>query len=276
MSLFISSLNSGSNGNCYFIGNKNEAILIDAGISCRTIEQRMKSLHLDINLIKAVFVSHEHSDHIKGIEILSKKYNLPVYISELTYRHSGLHIHKNNLVHFSDSEVMTFGKISVHAFRKIHDAKDPYSFCACDDEVQIGIFTDLGRCCENVTKWFSGCHAAFLEANYDEKMLSEGPYPYYLKQRISDGRGHLSNTIAHRLFTEYRSEHLTHLILSHLSEKNNSPLIVQQLFDSNSDGVNIIVAPRTEATPVYEITNGKHREIKAGNYFQTSLFSDHT
>lgn len=271
MALYISSLNSGSNGNCYYVGNKNEAILVDAGISCRTIERRMKILNLDIQLIKAIFISHEHSDHIKGVETLSKKYQIPIYISEPTFHHSGLCVEKENVFHFTHKDVIQVGNIKVHAFCKIHDAKDPFSFCICDDEVQIGVFTDIGKCCDNVIHWFKGCHAAFLESNYDDEMLANGQYPYFLKQRISDGRGHLSNAIAHQLFLDHRPEFMSHLILSHLSHNNNSPEIVERLFNSNPGSVHIIVASRNEATPLYEISTVRQKKIKVPVYTQSVL-----
>src|SRR6188472_1535374 len=100
MSLFITSLNSGSNGNCYYIGNETDAILVDAGISCSEIEKRMKRLSLDIHKVKAVFISHEHTDHISGVRVLSKKYKLPVYITHVTQRFGGLRIEKNLITPF--------------------------------------------------------------------------------------------------------------------------------------------------------------------------------
>lgn len=271
MSLFISSINSGSNGNCYYVGNTREAVLVDAGISCSTIERRMKEVHLDIQHVKAIFISHEHIDHIKGVETLSKKFNIPVYISETTYRSSGLDIEIGRLHYFTDDDLITIGNLHVHTFSKIHDASDPFSFVVRDDEVQVGIFTDIGTCCNNLINWFRGCHAAFLESNYDEQMLQNGPYPYYLKKRISDGRGHLSNTIAHQLFADHRPEFMTHLILSHLSQQNNTPEIVEKLFSSVSDDVTITVAPRHQATPVFEITTRETKIIPAVTYQQLRL-----
>lgn len=254
MSLFIASLNSGSNGNCYYIGNKNEAILIDAGISCRTIERRLKEMGIPLNRIRAVFISHEHIDHIKGVETLSKKWELPVYVSADTLANSGLSLHQKSIRHFGDGDVIPVGGMNVHAFSKIHDAADPYSFFVTDGNINIGVFTDIGQCCENVTGWFSKCHAAFLEANYDETMLDEGPYPYHLKKRIAGGRGHLSNNIAHQLFTNHRAGWMSHLILAHLSNNNNEPDIVRELFNTDCRNVHVLIASRKEATPLIEIT----------------------
>jgi phosphoribosyl 1,2-cyclic phosphodiesterase len=253
MSLKITSLNSGSNGNCYYVGNDDEAILIDAGISCRETEKRMSRLKLSMQKIKAIFVSHEHSDHIKGIEVLSKKYKLPVYITNYTLLHAGLKLDKNLLRPFKSFEKITIGNLSVIAFPKLHDACDPYSFVVDCNGINVGVFTDIGAPCEQLIKYFKLCHAAFLEANYDVKMLDNGNYPYHLKRRISGGFGHLSNAQALQLFLDHQPPFMTHLLLSHLSKNNNCPNLVQDLFNKNANGVRMIVASRYEETPVFHI-----------------------
>lgn len=255
MSLFITSLNSGSNGNCYYIGNESEAVLIDAGIACREIEKRMKRLDLSIKKIKAVFVSHEHSDHIKGIEVFSRKYQLPVYITATTLVNSGIRIENHLATFFKPNESIKIGTLNILPFPKFHDAIDPNSFIVECKTIKVGIFTDIGLPCENVIKHFQQCHAAFLEANYDEKKLSESNYPYHLKKRISGGQGHLSNMQALALFKKYRSSFMSHLFLSHLSQNNNTPQLVKDLFDANAAGVEIIIASRYEETAVYHIQN---------------------
>jgi phosphoribosyl 1,2-cyclic phosphodiesterase len=126
MSLFIASLNSGSNGNCYYIGNEEEAVLVDAGISCRETEQRMLRLGLTMQKVKAIFVSHEHIDHIRGIPVLAKKYALPVYITHGTLGYSGMQL--ENTVPFRAFEPVAIGRLQIHAFPKHHDASDPHSF----------------------------------------------------------------------------------------------------------------------------------------------------
>ncbi|MEO5564351.1 MAG: MBL fold metallo-hydrolase [Chitinophagaceae bacterium] len=253
MSLFITSLNSGSNGNCYYIGNDNEAVLIDAGISCRETEKRLNRLGLSIYNIKAIFVSHEHSDHITGISRLSKKYRLPVYITEGTLKSSGLLIEKHLVESFHPNEPVTIGGLTITAFSKFHDASDPHSFMVSDNKVNIGIFTDIGYACKEVIRYFKLCHAAFLESNYCNDMLSQGNYPYYLKKRISSDNGHLSNVQALDIFIKYRGTQLSHLILSHLSENNNCPKLVNRLFNEKAGTTKIVVASRYEETELYSI-----------------------
>ena len=255
MSLYISSLNSGSNGNCYYIGNNKEAVLIDAGISCREIEKRMKRLGLSMSVVKAIFVSHEHGDHIAGIPTLSRKYQLPVYITRNTFRSAFISIEKHLIRSFLPNKVITIGDLAVLAFSKSHDAIDPHSFIVSGPEVTVGVFTDLGFSCPNIISHFSQCNAVFLEANYCEEMLTNGGYPISLKKRISSDGGHLSNTQALELFTSHRGQQLSHLVLSHLSKNNNSPELVSRLFNEKAGATKIIVASRYRESPLYLIEN---------------------
>jgi len=255
MQLFITSLNSGSNGNCYYIGNEHEAVLVDAGISCRETEKRMMRLGLSMRKVKAIFVSHEHSDHIRGIAVLAKKYQLPVFITPATLRNAGPGFTGLRVVPFQADEVVSVGKLNVTAFTKLHDAADPHSFVVACDDVKIGIFTDLGAPCANLIHHFQQCHAAFLEANYDDEMLDKGNYPFHLKRRIRGGKGHLSNKQALALFNAYKPSFMSHVLLAHLSKNNNCPKLVQGLFDAQAGGTEIVVASRFEETPVYTISH---------------------
>jgi phosphoribosyl 1,2-cyclic phosphodiesterase len=254
MSLFISSLNSGSNGNCYYIGNDKEAVLVDLGISCREVERRMKRLNLSIDKVKAVFVSHEHSDHIRGLHSFVKKYSVPVYITTSTLQFGKLYFETDVTRNFRAHETIAVGGLKITAFPKLHDASDPYSFTVSCNDVNVGVFTDIGLPCQNVIDHFQQCHAAFLEANYDDEMLNRGNYPHHLKQRIRGERGHLSNKQALELFKRHRPAYMTHLLLSHLSQNNNSPELVRELFDQNADGVKMVVASRHKETEVYHIS----------------------
>ena len=253
MSLFIASLNSGSNGNCYYVGNERDAVLIDAGISCRETENRMKRIGLSMNKVRAIFISHEHSDHIRGVEVLAKKHGLPVYITPLTYRHGGLMIDSTRVVSFADGESVNVGSLTVTAFSKQHDAAHPHSFMVSYNNINVGVFTDIGIACNNLTTYFKQCHAAFLEANYDEDMLENGRYPYHLKRRIRGGSGHLSNRQALDVFINHRGPLLTHLLLAHLSRDNNDPALVQNLFQTHAGNIRVVVASRYEASAVYHI-----------------------
>jgi phosphoribosyl 1,2-cyclic phosphodiesterase len=261
MQLFITSLNSGSNGNCYYVGNSQEAVLIDAGISCRETEKRMKRLGLSIHTVKAIFISHEHSDHISGLTQLGKKYQIPVFITPETLRNSRLTTEKLRIRSFKGYEPVWIGELCITGFPKLHDASDPHSFIISYQGVTVGVFTDIGAPCAHVIEHFSQCHAAFLEANYDEQLLEQGRYPYYLKKRIRSEHGHLSNVQALELFTTHKPAFMSHVLLAHLSKDNNSPYLVKDLFTSHADGTEVIVASRYQETPVYTI-NYTHAPVK--------------
>lgn len=251
--LFIASLNSGSNGNCYYVGNDKEAILVDAGISCKETEKRMSRLGLRMDKVKAIFISHEHTDHIKGLMVLSAKFNLPVYLTRGTLQGCKFNL-REDLVHLLERhQTIQVGDLQVKAFPKIHDASEPHSFMVSCGETKVGVFTDLGAPCDQLISHFNQCHAAFLEANYDVEMLAKSAYPYFLKKRISGGMGHLSNQQALELFTTHKPANMSHLLLSHLSKDNNCPQLVENLFKQHAGLTEIVVASRHIETAVYTV-----------------------
>ena len=270
MALYFTSLNSGSNGNCYYVGTKTDAVLIDVGLSCRETEKRMKKLGLHMKTVKAIFVSHEHGDHIKGVSTLANKYNLPVYITSKTAKYGPRlisHLSKS----FTANETVTIGGLLINPFLKSHDAADPHSFTISYNGITVGVFTDIGKVCEEVIRHFKICHAVFLETNYDTAMLENGKYPLRLKNRIRGGEGHLSNKEALDLFITHRSPFLSHLLLSHLSKENNSPEMVEELFNRYNNETNIIVASRYRASPVFTIAGRASVSSKAEAYKAVQL-----
>lgn len=264
MSLHIASLNSGSNGNSFYIGGANEAVLIDAGISCRETEARMKSLGLNPAKIRAVFITHEHADHISGIRVFLSKYRIPGYATPGTLKAMEKMSISGGINTLRRDEEFTVGEMSIIPFAKHHDAADPVSFIVTNKNsgVTAGVFTDIGSVCKDLIKYFSKCHAAFLEANYDETMLAEGKYPEYLKRRIAGDKGHLSNDQALRLFIKHRAPDLSHLILSHLSAENNCPDKIMNLFSEHAGGVRIEIASRYAHTPLFCISSRKASKNK--------------
>lgn len=264
--LQVAALNTGSNGNCFYIGNGQEAILVDAGISCREIEKRMRRLQLEMSRVRAVFITHEHTDHISGLASLVRKFELPVYITNLTLQHSRLQLDAQWVRSFVANKPVKVGGLVVKPFRKAHDAVDPHSFMISCDGIHVGVITDIGHHSREVISHFKQCHAVFLESNYCEDMLWKGTYPYPLKKRISGGQGHISNRQALELFLEHRGRQLSHLFLSHLSGNNNTPEVVHELFKPHQHLAKIIVASRFEETPVYQIGKAVARQA------QLSLF----
>lgn len=277
MALSIASLNSGSNGNCYYVGNAHEGILIDAGISCRETERRLKRIGLSIKSIKAIFITHEHADHINGLPKLVKKHYLPVYMTELTKSNLRRGWIDFRVTTFKSYEPISIGSLLITPIPKFHDAVDPHSFVVTHKNVNVGVFTDTGRHCENLVKSFGQCHAAFLESNYDEVMLETGGYPQHLKDRIRKGFGHLSNKEALQLFLNHRPPFMSHLILSHLSANNNKPEIVDELFNSSAGGTKIVIASRKKETELFHISGIENPltltpQVKVKQKQQLSLF----
>ena len=251
MPLYLSSINSGSNGNCYYIGTDHDAVLIDAGISCRETERRMARIGLSMEKVRAIFISHEHNDHTRGVEVLSRKHQLPVYITTQTHRKSLLWIDPLLLRPFKPHEPVSIGSLTVIPFPKRHDGIDPHSFTVTGNGITAGVFTDIGAACPHLVRNLKKCHAAFLETNYDEIMLEEGSYPLRLKRRIRGGHGHLSNRQALDIFLGYRAPFLRLLLLSHLSENNNHPQIAYDLFAPHANGTRIAIASRNEESELF-------------------------
>lgn len=247
----ICALASGSNGNCYYIGNEKDAILIDAGISCKQILCRMYEKHLDPLRIRAIFISHEHSDHVRGIRILSKKLAIPVYLSRGTLKSIYYPNQPENVRFIEPDRPVNVASFIIYPFVKNHDACEPVSFRIESTGTNVGVFTDIGMPCKNVISHLRVCNALFLETNYDEKMLWEGKYPYYLKKRIGSELGHLSNRQAYELLNEHACKDLQCVFLSHLSAENNTPQKAYEEIQPLSGKFVIKLTSRYEPGEVY-------------------------
>jgi phosphoribosyl 1,2-cyclic phosphodiesterase len=213
----------------------------------------MARLGLSLAKVRAILISHEHTDHTIGVEVLSRKHRIPVYITTGTHLNSRIGLDHHLLRPFSAYEELHFGSLTVKAFSKQHDAADPHSFTVTGSGITVGVFTDIGTVCEQLINHFGQCHAAFLEANYDEVMLEEGRYPYFLKKRIRGGKGHLSNVQALDLFNRHRAPFLELLVLSHLSAQNNHPQVVTDLFAPHANGTRITIASRYGESEVFSV-----------------------
>jgi len=213
----------------------------------------MQRLGLSLLAVKAIFVSHEHSDHISGLAQLSGKYQIPVYITAQTLRSTRLLPARFPLRVLTTYEPVEVGELRVTAFPKQHDAVDPHSFLIEGQETKVGVFTDIGTACDHVVRHFSQCHAVFLEANYDEDLLANGRYPAFLKQRIRGDQGHLSNQQALALLKAHKPPFMSHVLLAHLSKDNNSPVVARDLFLPHMENTELIVASRFAETPIYTV-----------------------
>ncbi len=240
----LCALASGSNGNCYYVGNEKDAVLVDAGISAKQILMRLNDAGLDASKIRAIFVSHEHTDHVSGVRVLSKKLGIPVWFSQGTFDALRETEQPENYRIFIPGKTIQVNSLTVHSFLKNHDAAEPCSFRIEHDDWHIGVFTDIGEACPRLTHHFRKCHAMFLETNYDEKMLWEGSYPYILKRRVASSVGHLSNDQAFELIRDHAGPELVLVFLSHLSGENNRPELAASTFESLTDRFNVKLTSR--------------------------------
>lgn len=264
-------LASGSNGNSYFVAKDDTAILVDVGINNKHLHLRMASLQINPASISAIFITHEHTDHICGLSVFAKRYQIPVYITRGTYESSRLQL-PDYLVNFiSPNAAVTIGPLTVYGIPKYHDAKEPCSFLVSDGQINVAVMTDLGRVCDNVKKAIRIADVLFLEANYDEDMLRNGRYPYYLKNRISGGWGHISNAASVAALIESKSNRLKHVILGHLSGENNTVGLVEEVFAPHCTDVKMSVAKRTEPTSLFEISLMPMPELHVETFHYQSI-----
>ncbi len=247
----ICALASGSNGNSYYIGNHQEAVLVDAGITTKQLLLRMKSRGLDPGKIRAVFLSHEHSDHSRGIQVLSKRLGVNIWMPKETWYSLPDYYRPPYVKFFVPGETVTIGTFEVHTFLKNHDAVQPCSFRISHAGKNIGVFTDIGEPCNRVRNELRECHAVFMESNYDEKMLWEGSYPWPLKKRVASDVGHLSNKQAIELMLRDSHTQLECVFLSHLSQENNTPAIAFAAFEPLHQKTNVILTSRFDASEVF-------------------------
>jgi phosphoribosyl 1,2-cyclic phosphodiesterase len=216
----------------------------------------MKIKGLNPSKLRGIFITHEHNDHVCGVRVLAKKLDIPVYMTKGTYQSLYL-TNKPLAVRFIDpiQPVMLLPFI-IHPILKNHDASEPTSFRVEYRGINIGVFTDIGTPCNNVTAHLKVCHALFLETNYDEKMLWEGSYPQHLKQRVASDVGHLSNLQAADLLSDHAGPDLKWVLLSHLSGENNTPQIAYDALKHLEERFNLVVTSRKEATEIITIDMG--------------------
>lgn len=249
----ICALASGSNGNSYYIGNEVEAVLIDAGIYYKRLNERLIEAKLDKSKIKAIFISHEHADHIQGVRVTTKKLEIPAIFTKLTLQHA-IRRHRPDLYAFFEPGIeYKFGSFKVFPFNKKHDAIDGCSFRVQINDTNIGVFTDIGEVDDVLINEFQKCDAVFLETNYDKEMLWNGSYPHYLKQRVDSEKGHLSNEQALELVKNYANNKLKYIFLSHISGNNNTYELAKEAFAELTEKYKIILTSRDGASEVVRL-----------------------
>jgi len=245
---------SGSSGNCSYVGAGDTHILIDAGISGKRVENGLRELGVEAGKVAAVFVTHEHIDHISGLGILSRRYGFPIFATANTWRYFERHstlgrVSRDCARVLTPGVRVTLGDFEIEAFNISHDSSQPVGYCFYAGGYKIFVGTDIGYVTDEVRRSIAGASVVLLESNHDLEMLANGPYPKSLKERIAGERGHLSNASAGRLLAESASDKLKYIYLGHLSKENNLPLVALDtvrgiLAGGLADGASLMVAER--------------------------------
>lgn len=239
----FTSLGSGSKGNATLIASQQSCVMIDCGFGLKDMQRRLESKSFLAEHISAIVVTHEHSDHIRGVAAFAKKYAIPVWLTRGTATHAS--ISKLEAVHYIDVHAsFSIGDLEVVPFPVPHDAKEPCQFVISNGKKKLGVLTDTGSITPHITQQLNACHGLILECNHDEDMLADGPYPDYLKQRVGSDYGHLNNTQAAQLLAGTDTSQLQHIVAAHISEKNNNPALAQSVLSEvlNCEYDDIILA----------------------------------
>ncbi len=226
MNVNFCSLSSGSSGNCYYIGNDFHGILIDAGISATSIRKFLKNMNISMQTIMGVLITHNHSDHIKGLEVLIRRNHLPAFTTKNVWNsilspHS--RITSDCIREIPVQQKFHLAGFDIEAFPVCHDAPETIGFHIVCGTRKVTVVTDLGHICDVSAPYIREANLLVIESNYDEEMLLEGGYPWFLKKRIQSDHGHLGNRQTSAFLAEVMSDNLSHICLAHLSKNNNTP-----------------------------------------------------
>jgi len=248
-------LASGSKGNAALLEFGTTRLLLDAGLSARRLTTRLEEIGVEPRSITAVLLSHEHEDHTRGAELFSRRHGTPVACCwETLEAMDRSPAHFSEWTPFTPGELFDLGDVKVLPFPVPHDAAKPVGFVIEGDGLRVGMVTDLGHATTLVLERLRGCELLMIESNHDDRMLMDGPYPWHLKQRVSGRLGHLSNREAAEMLRHTAAENCRAVVLTHLSEKNNTPALARQAASSvlASNGncrVEMRVASQTKPTP---------------------------
>ena len=244
MKLNFCSLSSGSSGNCYYIGNEFHGILIDAGISASTIRKFLKEMDISMQTIMGVLITHNHIDHIRGLQVLARKNSIPAFTTSKIWESiltPYIKISRDCIKEIPLQQKFHLAGFDIEAFPVSHDAPETIGFQICAGENKITIATDLGYICQTSAPYIKEANLLVIESNYDEEMLVNGRYPYYLKARIKSDTGHLGNHQTSNFLADIINDKLSHICLAHLSKNNNTPEIALQTLQQTFSGRGIIL-----------------------------------
>lgn len=262
-------LSSGSKGNCTYVQSGSQQVLIDCGLSAKQLEVRLAAIEVEPSSIDAIVISHEHSDHIRGLPVFVKRHKIPVHLNHSTFEACSnfLQMPKTLISFFETGATFSIGDLFFESFSVQHDAADPVGFTICSAAgTALSVVTDLGRVTHLVREQVKRAHALILESNHCPALLEEAPYPWTVKQRISSGTGHLSNQTAGDLLTELSNSSESRLeivVAAHISENSNCPeralSVLKDAWKRGENGnkeLEFVAASAKEATKIFRIFNG--------------------
>jgi len=268
MNIGFYSLSSGSSGNCYYLGNETHGILIDAGISAGSIRKFLKEMDISMSTIMGVLITHNHIDHIKGLEVLTRKHTIPAFTTPKVWNsiltpHSK--ISRDCIREISLQKKFRIAGFDIEAFPVYHDAPETIGFHIYAGDKKITIVTDLGHICDTAAPYIKAANLLVIESNYDEQMLANGRYPHFLKARIRSDHGHLGNHQTAEFLADNVHVDISHICLAHLSKNNNTPekaiQTIQQSFSKRGINLNgkprILILNRNTPTCIIGLTEKK-------------------
>ncbi|NOX09555.1 MAG: MBL fold metallo-hydrolase [Gammaproteobacteria bacterium] len=253
----FASLGSGSRGNATLIESGDTLLILDCGFSVKETQRRLARLDIELDQLTAILVTHEHGDHINGVARLARKCQIPVWVSSGTR----VCLPDQNIPiirEFNSHESFVIGGLQIQPFPVPHDAREPCQFVFSDDVLRLGVLTDVGEITRHICDCLDGCHGLLLECNYDPEMLRTGEYPPSLKKRVAGRFGHLSNEQAAGLLQQIDLQQLQHLVIAHISEKNNTPELAHQALESMMTGMleKITVIHQDEGLGWHQLSRG--------------------
>lgn len=260
MTLRFSVLASGSTGNAFYIESEKQRFLVDAGLSGKQMDELFSRVNVDPSRLSGILVTHEHSDHIKGLGIMARKYNLPIYANEKTWKAMEKSLGKLSLdqkFHFGMEEMKTFGDMEIESFGVSHDAAEPMFYTFRHEGKKVALVTDLGYVSDRIKKTVEDADAYIFEANHDVEMLRMGRYPWSVKRRILGDSGHVSNEDCGLALTDVISNRTKRIYLAHLSLDNNmkdlARMSVEQVLKERGIDISLHDTDPRNPTPLYEV-----------------------
>ncbi len=258
----LSTIASGSSGNCIYVGSDTTHLLIDAGVSKKKIEQGLETLGVTPQDLSGILVTHEHSDHISGLGVMSRAYQTPIYATKgtllgiLSYKSIGK-MPEGLERPIKVDEKIIIGDLEIEAFRISHDANEPTGYVITHGDKRVAIVTDLGMYDQYIVEKLKNLDAIFLEANHDVHMLEVGNYPYNLKRRVLGNEGHLSNELSGRLLCDILHSNLKYVILSHISKENNFEMLAYETVK-----LEVLMSPIPFTADDFELIIGNRDGVK--------------